>query len=1831
MSAHDTDLIELTLDTLNALDKLLHLLRSRNILLDLALAERSWEADRILWWKEFHSLTSSVENFVNRRARWSVSVYSRGLHSDDRDRGGSEDSSSLSPARSFLDLPPPSSPHPISTPSSPNPSPIPLQAQASPTPSHHSNKGMVVSATSRFMLVDKVELEASRLMARITDLDLRFTRPAAEKLDELMSLGKVPDELLDEQDKMEDRIISMNLKSRFIQDLTCQWKGADKLYLTCKALHSDSKKLFSEVERAKSRIPTREEADSFLANSHLLIQRLGDLVGKKEVNRFLESNLALDSLRFSKEHSLINPIHSEWKDQDVFNSNVNSSLLDQLASSAKRTRKAVLLVGTYTKGLEAFGRVKTLQSQLDRARESNEAATLLSHQGWGKEGEINSKAEKLWDLKQPTSDKDGSRPFLGSLESLEENSHSRYLSNIPILQSKVSDLSLKMQPQVSHLSIAVLNCVKYGIVEPTFRISAETSAEEYQESKNQALNATSSGNARKEVLVEFRRINNGLSSLKNESQDLLESIEEACLQQRFIPSLNNASTSAPSEPSKLSPRKAEQQLTKLCASLSQSRSHQVKVEESKNLDESLSDALSEARPLSDHLHTQQNSAREQLDKLQSLLSWYRALCEQAAQASALQDKYLRIEKLGNDLVTSINSTRSSSHTEALGIIKELSTPASNSRKDELHLKQPSFDFEQDSSEFYSQVEQFYHEASRLSFTGNPPTFNSFLVSSDEELRSSANAWSSKLSALKEEIQRLGAEAEMERARQKAAKEIAEDLAKIRGDNVQLDEEIVKACGQNGFQSDLSQSSLPLFSASHSQERFRSISSRLDLCKKAIEELPLGPDPSSNLDPIKEHLVDQQVSALQELKDLEALISWQSDLEKQTQVADSLRIKHKSHLDQAEVLKQDFKQDQLVANGSGEDSILSILQGGKPSPDQSENHLASQFEKRRSGYIEQINAFSNEAREYPSTGSAPSSTSTTFISSRPSSADEKLGKQVELWCDSLSTEADNLKKLTFTAVQDEAAVAEFREYAFDLIETKGQISDLSSKVKSACQSKDQEVANGMPTPSEATARLMDLSSKMMVHDSTFESLSYRFLSPSSILGHLKAHSEQMKSEYQALQALVAWFSKLEQQRQEVESLNSRFQDLSNQVSLLEEKVSVAAASLSNIEEITISNHSDLENEAFELKDTIKSFSQDAIECFVTGHAPNDSELSSADDVVKSTMQKRVSSLEACGEKLLESIQKLKQREEERRSRMELEREENEKNEREKKAKIEREEMEKQELQLSKEREAANKSKEQKTDIDRTISNAAQSISPDQSFDESLDLTKTGRTLFPLSSSRKSLSSQGIPSSASIIIHDNPSSPPPPRQGSDDVFGPVASRNQSEPPEPGIPASTSMTSLRIRITKLLARISNDEVEIQTVEDGRSQERKGIPLPDASSDAIVQEDWQNISSQCSALLDQDGFELPQPDGQRLARALEARGPRVKRYGLLASFETKASAGDEAISKFIDSLDEASGNATSSRSSPLPFDPSLLSASSSGSDLSQRAPSPNQRVPSRNSTRSSSLKVTTLSEAARVSLRSELSSLSTIIEEARVTSLPVSGDVRVRTKVKMLDKLFTDTSEMAEELLNPGTTYQRQASEELEDDFDDAGSVISSSTSLSESVDDARSEGRQTPFEAHQTEEVKSERSSSAQGRSYDQPLTSLPRSRTQSLISPVVPRTSQRSVSAMLPPRHAASSSLSMTSRLPTPSTKKKHNALPARATPTMSTPRMQVSSSSTRLPSSSSSRLPIRTPSSSKRVISGSSRKASATKARTRYRANTKSALDVAVGKIVNNLPVSLQHD
>jgi hypothetical protein len=190
LSPEDTDLIELTLTTIYELDKLLNLLRDRSENLDLLGIRLTWEEQRRAAWIERRKILAEIETFLTTRARWSPSIYEFMAKPEEMTlkRRGS------------------------------------IASMASDS-SVSSNAGF--SRSARFKLAELLSRDAAQFAGRVSSLRHGKIAAAGKALDKLIdnSRGPVPEELLDEQDKLEERGINeMENLGKFIMNVVTQWR-----------------------------------------------------------------------------------------------------------------------------------------------------------------------------------------------------------------------------------------------------------------------------------------------------------------------------------------------------------------------------------------------------------------------------------------------------------------------------------------------------------------------------------------------------------------------------------------------------------------------------------------------------------------------------------------------------------------------------------------------------------------------------------------------------------------------------------------------------------------------------------------------------------------------------------------------------------------------------------------------------------------------------------------------------------------------------------------------------------------------------------------------------------------------------------------------------------------------------------------------------------------------------------------------------------------------------------------------------------------------------------------------------------------------------------------------------------------------------------------------------------------------------------------------------------------------------------------------------------------------------------------------------------------------
>lgn len=152
----------------------------------------TWEEHRTGAWVDRARILEDLETFLNGRAKWTPTVYESVLPAAD----------ATSPARRG--------------------SVTSLKSNAS---SNLASSGF--SRAARYALAENLSREAAGFSSRITSLRHVRIAGAGKALDKLIDRSRkpVPEVLLDEQDKLEERgITEMENVGKFVMDVVTQWR-----------------------------------------------------------------------------------------------------------------------------------------------------------------------------------------------------------------------------------------------------------------------------------------------------------------------------------------------------------------------------------------------------------------------------------------------------------------------------------------------------------------------------------------------------------------------------------------------------------------------------------------------------------------------------------------------------------------------------------------------------------------------------------------------------------------------------------------------------------------------------------------------------------------------------------------------------------------------------------------------------------------------------------------------------------------------------------------------------------------------------------------------------------------------------------------------------------------------------------------------------------------------------------------------------------------------------------------------------------------------------------------------------------------------------------------------------------------------------------------------------------------------------------------------------------------------------------------------------------------------------------------------------------------------
>lgn len=173
LSPQDTDLIEVTLSTLYALDKLFNLLRNRSELLELLSLRLTWEELRLRALTDHTEIMADSRAFLMNCARWSPTIYS------------------------------------------------------SSTSTSSGGKAESLTRSARFSLADSLSKSVTQISSRISTLRHGHVSMSAKTLDRFIeeSPDSIPEWILDEQDKLEELCGNeITAVARFLLDVVTQWK-----------------------------------------------------------------------------------------------------------------------------------------------------------------------------------------------------------------------------------------------------------------------------------------------------------------------------------------------------------------------------------------------------------------------------------------------------------------------------------------------------------------------------------------------------------------------------------------------------------------------------------------------------------------------------------------------------------------------------------------------------------------------------------------------------------------------------------------------------------------------------------------------------------------------------------------------------------------------------------------------------------------------------------------------------------------------------------------------------------------------------------------------------------------------------------------------------------------------------------------------------------------------------------------------------------------------------------------------------------------------------------------------------------------------------------------------------------------------------------------------------------------------------------------------------------------------------------------------------------------------------------------------------------------------
>ncbi|QRV73026.1 hypothetical protein RhiJN_01040 [Ceratobasidium sp. AG-Ba] len=484
LSREDTDLIEVTLTTLFALDKLIHLLRDRDENLNLMGTRLDWEQQRMFAWNERARILSDLQTFLTARAQWSPSTYDQPppvVHTPMSRRLSNASGTSGMSGMSGMSGPPPDAPPSISSVSM-------------------STSRSSFSRGSRFMLAEALSLDAAQFTTRLHGLNKSVTASGKtlDKLIESSHRKPVPDQLLDEQDKLENESAATEGLGKFAMAMVMQWKKSDEIYGELRKDLKAAQTLKDEIENAKLQHPNQKFDDSFTARSAALTAKLA-VIGDPATSR-----------------SFPRPMHPLFPTQGEANGALTKLLSKELAITAKAVREAAAAAGQYHDVMHSINEVERLRDSMIALTSRLEAVAKHFTDGI------------------PSQDGDGSIPNVEDASCLSPTRHGAFLALLPTTL-KEHDAAEKEAQQAKAQCKVILLKVGAANVDPDLKTGVLAVIQRLENQQELTHAARKDVHARIEVMREARNLKTSIDTVQETTINLRRQIIRAIQRQRWKP------------------------------------------------------------------------------------------------------------------------------------------------------------------------------------------------------------------------------------------------------------------------------------------------------------------------------------------------------------------------------------------------------------------------------------------------------------------------------------------------------------------------------------------------------------------------------------------------------------------------------------------------------------------------------------------------------------------------------------------------------------------------------------------------------------------------------------------------------------------------------------------------------------------------------------------------------------------------------------------------------------------------------------------------------------------------------------------------------------------------------------------------------------------------------------------------------------------------------------------------------------------------------------------------------------------------------------------------